>query len=55
MARREEGAYRRYVTDEQQSQPGWIGVRNATDIFEQVLNYCRNPSTGCTRAALLAG
>jgi hypothetical protein len=25
MARREEGAYRAYATDEQRSQPGWIG------------------------------
>jgi hypothetical protein len=25
MARREEGAYRAYVTEEQRSQPGWIG------------------------------
>src|SRR5882724_868752 len=25
MARRDEGAYCRYVTEEQRSQPGWIG------------------------------
>ena len=26
--RREEGAYRRYMTDEQRSRPGWIGREN---------------------------
>jgi hypothetical protein len=25
MARRDEGAYLQYVTEEQRSQPGWIG------------------------------
>ena len=37
MARREERAYREYVSDEQRSQAGCIGVQSATFIRGRVL------------------
>ena len=38
MARREERAYRAYVSDEQRSQAGCIGVQSGTFIRGRVLS-----------------
>jgi RNA polymerase sigma-70 factor (ECF subfamily) len=38
MARREEGAYSSYVTDEQRSQSGWIGRENERVIHSRALS-----------------
>jgi len=40
MARREERAYREYVSDEQRSQAGCIGVQSGAVIPGRVLNPC---------------
>src|SRR5687767_6332455 len=41
MARREEGAYSPYVTDEQRSQRGWIGAENGRIIRSRALGPWR--------------
>src|SRR5882724_7161221 len=42
MARRDEGAYCRYVTEEQRSQPGWIGREGDRLSLSRALNFARN-------------
>ena len=39
MARREERAYREYVSDEQRSQAGCLGVQSGTLICGRVLSH----------------
>ena len=46
MARREERAYREYVSDEQRSQAGCIGVQSATFTRGRVLNLNRRDEHG---------
>ena len=41
MARREEGAYWWYATDEQPSQPGWIGAEDGETILIRLLTLLR--------------
>lgn len=43
MARREEGAYSPYVTDEQRSQRGWIGGENDRVIRSQPVSLVGFP------------
>lgn len=45
MARREEGAYWWYATDEQRSQPGWIGAEDGEIIgsSRNVGDFLRSP------------
>jgi hypothetical protein len=47
MARRDEGAYLQYVTEEQRSQPGWIGREIARLTHSRALN----PQGGINRKA----
>jgi hypothetical protein len=54
MARREERAYREYVSDEQRSQAGCIGVQSGTVICGRVLRdtiVARSREDRCLRAA----
>jgi len=44
-ARREEGEYREYLTDEQHSRPGWIGSRMPSYLWSWPLGL-RTPTTG---------
>jgi hypothetical protein len=37
MARREEGEYSTYLTDEQRSQPGWIGREDERVVHSRAL------------------
>jgi hypothetical protein len=48
MARREERAYREYVSDEQRSQAGCIGGQNGTLIRGRALVGAEEPGPGAS-------
>ena len=57
VARREDGMYSPYSTDEQRSQRGWIGVENDRVVHSRArrVRTCRAPAGGATHRSSSGG